>query len=56
MNLNQLHWLEDGLEKVALALSEMYDDCVTQRDVLSALSHLIDADDYDKVMKYLGEN
>lgn len=56
MNLNQLHWLEGGLEKIALALSEMYDDSVLPRDVLSALSHLIDADDYDKIMKYPGEN
>jgi hypothetical protein len=56
MNINQLHWLEDGLGKVALALSEMYNDSVLPRDVLSAISHLIDAEDYDKIMKYLGEN
>lgn len=56
MNLNQLHWLEDGLEKVSLALSEMYNDSVLPRDVLSALSNLIDADDYDKVMQHLMGN
>lgn len=56
MNLSQLHWLDDGLGKVALALSEMYNDSVLPRDVLSALSHLIDAEDYDKVMKYLMGN
>lgn len=56
MNLSQLHWLDDGLGKVALALSEMYNDSVLPRDVLSALYPLIDADDYDKIMKYLGEN
>jgi len=55
MNLNQLNWMNDGLEKVALALSEMYDDSVLPIDILYAISHLVEADDFDKIANYIGD-
>jgi len=56
MNLNQLNWMEEGLDKLSQALSEAYRESVTPIEILQAIKHLVDAEDFDKIAKYIGEN
>jgi len=56
MNLNKLNMMEEGLEKIAQVLSEQYHESVTPIDILYAISHLIEAEDFDRIARYIAED
>ena len=56
MNLNKLNMMEEGLEKIAQVLSEQYRENVLPIDILRAIEHLVDADDFDRIARYIAED